>query len=80
MRIFLLKYNFIGTIISRCKADQELLERLPLAENITNTLKKHYNEEDLPFYKTYLKFTKENNVNNFQKILKELPKGTSYLL
>lgn len=42
---------------------------------ITDTLKSYTIEEELPFHRRYLRFTKENNVENFQRILKELPKG-----
>lgn len=63
-------------LISRSKADQEILDLLSPAEDITETLKKFQIEEELPFHKKYLKFSSENNVHNLQKILKELPKGT----
>ncbi|CAG9791650.1 unnamed protein product [Diatraea saccharalis] len=35
--------------------------------------------EDVPFHKRYLRFGPDNNVENFQKILKELPKEWSII-
>ncbi|CAG9103949.1 unnamed protein product [Plutella xylostella] len=54
--------------------ETELLD-LPIdLDKITKILKKYEISDDEPLHKTYLKFTPENNVDDFQKILKELPK------
>ncbi|XP_075984062.1 extra spindle pole bodies like 1, separase [Anticarsia gemmatalis] len=57
------------------KKDSKLIDILSQGvANMTETLKKYAIDDELPFHKRYLRFTKENNVDNFQKILKELPK------
>ncbi|PZC82604.1 hypothetical protein B5X24_HaOG210048 [Helicoverpa armigera] len=43
-------------------------------DDITNVLDSFAIEDEMPLYKRYLHFSKENNVDNFLKILKELPK------
>ncbi|KAJ8713144.1 hypothetical protein PYW08_008448 [Mythimna loreyi] len=43
-------------------------------DNVASILESFAIEEEVPFYKKYLHFSKENNIDNFQKILKELPK------
>ncbi|KAJ0172900.1 hypothetical protein K1T71_011076 [Dendrolimus kikuchii] len=55
--------------------DGELDDFLPKdMKDITKVLEKYKLADEAPFYKTYLKFSSANNVHNFQKILKELPK------
>ncbi|OWR47788.1 putative DNA double-strand break repair Rad50 ATPase [Danaus plexippus plexippus] len=43
-------------------------------DNVTKILDKYNMEEEMPFYKQYMRFSSDNNVDNFMKILKELPK------
>ncbi|XP_047033307.1 separin [Helicoverpa zea] len=57
------------------KTDKKLLDILSEGtDDITNVLDSFAIEDEMPFYKRYLHFSKENNVDNFLKILKELPK------
>ncbi|CAH0714013.1 unnamed protein product, partial [Brenthis ino] len=57
------------------KEDQQLLEFLPEdTEKLTELLDKYEINDDLPFFKKYMRFSSENNVDNFCKILSELPK------
>ncbi|CAB3256831.1 unnamed protein product [Arctia plantaginis] len=57
------------------KKDAKLIAMLSKdMDSITDTLKSYAIEEELPCHRRYLRFTKENNVDNFQRILKELPK------
>ncbi|KAJ2942982.1 hypothetical protein O0L34_g15173 [Tuta absoluta] len=72
---------------SHAKTTQQLIESNPISkehenlfgflaedtDEIENLLKTCAVEEE-PFYKTYLRFSPENNVDNFKKILDELPK------
>lgn len=47
---------------------------LPNVEAVTENLTKCKLEEQ-PFHKKYMRFSSENNVGNFLKILEEFPKG-----
>lgn len=49
-------------------------------DNVTKILDKYNIEEELPFYKQYMRFSSDNNVDNFMKILKELPKGITSVI
>ncbi|XP_072934655.1 separin [Epargyreus clarus] len=80
--------NKIQKITRFVKPVQDLIERNPLSkeeeallaflpdatEDLTDRLKNFAVDEDLPFYKKYMRFGSDNNVENFRKILKELPK------
>ncbi|CAH1641316.1 unnamed protein product [Spodoptera littoralis] len=57
------------------KKEKKLLDLLSEGtDDITNILQTLSIDKEVPFHKRYLHFSKENNVDNFQKILKELPK------
>uniref|UniRef100_A0A2H1W5J8 separase n=1 Tax=Spodoptera frugiperda TaxID=7108 RepID=A0A2H1W5J8_SPOFR len=57
------------------KKEKKLLDLLSEGtDNISNVLQTLAIDKEVPFHKRYLHFSKENNVDNFQKILKELPK------
>ncbi|KAI8442477.1 hypothetical protein MSG28_005972 [Choristoneura fumiferana] len=57
------------------KEDEKILDLLSVdTKNITEVLSSFDMEEDVPFHKKYLKFSSQNNVDNFKKILNELPK------
>ncbi|XP_059053319.1 uncharacterized protein LOC131847699 [Achroia grisella] len=57
-----------------CKEDEKLFDFLSRdAAELTKTLESIKIEED-PLYKRYMKFSSDNNVDNFHKILGELPK------
>ncbi|XP_026740569.1 separin-like [Trichoplusia ni] len=56
------------------KTEAKLLNLLSDGTDISRDLEKFSIKDEEPFYRTYLKFSKENNVDNFQKILKEFPK------
>lgn len=49
-------------------------------DNVTKILDKFNMEEEMPFYKQYMRFSSDNNVDNFMKILKELPKGITSVI
>ncbi|XP_041972055.1 separin [Aricia agestis] len=55
------------------KQDEEILKCLSDTED-TKRILDQYEVEDVPFYKQYMKFSTQNNVENFVKIIKELPK------
>ncbi|XP_047999592.1 uncharacterized protein LOC125236716 [Leguminivora glycinivorella] len=56
------------------KEDQNIFDLLSInTEEVTEALSVFEIEELEPFHKRYLKFSSVNNVDNFQKILKELP-------
>lgn len=60
---------------TKSKKETELFKKLSKSvSGITDTLASYAIEESLPFHRRYLHFTKENNLENFQKILKDLPK------
>ncbi|XP_073948672.1 extra spindle pole bodies like 1, separase isoform X2 [Choristoneura fumiferana] len=60
---------------SPIKEDEKILDLLSVdTKNITEVLSSFDMEEDVPFHKKYLKFSSQNNVDNFKKILNELPK------
>lgn len=62
--------------ILRSKEEEELLDFLSDdAEEVKEMLKKYERDDNLPLYKKYMRFGPENNVENFLKILNELPKG-----
>ncbi|KAH9641635.1 hypothetical protein HF086_009981 [Spodoptera exigua] len=57
------------------KKEKKLIDLLSGGtDNITDVLKTLTIEKEVPFHKRYLHFSKENNIDNFRKILKELPK------
>lgn len=57
------------------KEEEELLDFLSDdAEEVKEILKKYEMHDNLPLYKKYMRFGPENNVENFLKILTELPK------
>ncbi|XP_052752014.1 uncharacterized protein LOC113509441 [Galleria mellonella] len=57
-----------------CKEDEKLFDFISTdAAEITKTLESAKIEED-PLHKRYMRFSSENNVDNFRKILNELPK------
>ncbi|CAH2266281.1 jg17830 [Pararge aegeria aegeria] len=60
--------------ILRTKEEASLLNLLPNdVEEVTEILK-NYEPDELPLHKKYMRFSSENNVNNFLKILKQFPK------
>ncbi|XP_063368810.1 uncharacterized protein LOC134657186 [Cydia amplana] len=55
--------------------DEKIFDLLSVdTEQVTKALSAFEIEEPEPLHKKYLKFSSENNVDNFQKILDELPK------
>ncbi|XP_050353492.1 uncharacterized protein LOC126775525 [Nymphalis io] len=56
------------------KDDEELLNLLLDDTEAEDILKEYEYDDNLPFYKRYMRFGPQNNVDNFLKILSELPK------
>ncbi|CAH0696938.1 unnamed protein product [Spodoptera exigua] len=57
------------------KKEKKLIDLLSGGtDNISDVLKTLTIEKEVPFHKRYLHFSKENNIDNFRKILKELPR------
>ncbi|CAG9559334.1 unnamed protein product [Danaus chrysippus] len=55
------------------KEDNAVLDLLNNNMDVT-VLDKYNTKEEIPFHKQYMRFSSDNNVDNFLKILKELPK------
>ncbi|CAG4968095.1 unnamed protein product [Parnassius apollo] len=57
------------------KNDEKILDFISSeAHQTAEILSKFKIDDDLPFYKQYMRFSSENNTENFLKILKKLPK------
>ncbi|XP_028026735.1 separin [Bombyx mandarina] len=58
------------------KTDDQLIDNLIKINDIdvTGVLDSIKTDDELPFHQRYLKFSSENNIDNFRRILKELPK------
>ncbi|XP_049878893.1 uncharacterized protein LOC126375866 [Pectinophora gossypiella] len=80
--------NKLYKITSFIKPVKDLIEANPISEEqeklfdflsdsteeVTKMLKSHTIDEDVPLFRKYLRFSSENNSDNFLRILKELPK------
>ncbi|CAH2051711.1 unnamed protein product, partial [Iphiclides podalirius] len=60
----------------KSKAEEDILKFISKEADRTAEILRNFklDEVELPFYKRYMRFTSENNTQNFLKILKELPK------
>ncbi|XP_064074438.1 uncharacterized protein LOC113395504 [Vanessa tameamea] len=56
------------------KDEEELLQLFSNDTETNEILNQYEYDDDLPLYKKYMRFGSENNIDNFFKILRELPK------